>query len=219
MADVGSREDGRDRVQVLIASGNTDKCREIRALLALPWLAWVGVAELAGGWTAPPEDAGTFAGNALQKARSGAAQSGLPCLADDSGLIVPALGGAPGVYSSRYAGPAATARDNNRRLLQELAGVADRRAWFECAVVLVDRAGAIVAEGCGRVTGHVTHGPERGRLGFGYDPLFVPDGYSATFGELGAEVKDRISHRARAMAALRQAIDEAGITARLRLRA
>jgi len=215
MAAVQDRAGEQRAVRVLIASGNSGKCREIRALLALSWLTWVEPGELPVRWIAPAEDAGSFFGNARQKARSGAAQSGLPCLADDSGLIVPALGGAPGVYSSRYAGERATARDNNRRLLESLAGQEDRRARFECAVVLVDAGGEIVAETTGRVTGRITSGPERGERGFGYDPLFVPDGYSQTFGELGDEVKGRISHRARALAALREALERASAAERL----
>ncbi len=150
----------------------------------------------------------TFAENALLKARAVAAATGLPAVADDSGLCVRVLGGAPGVFSARWAGSHGDDGANLRLLLDQLADVPDphRTAWFECAAAFVDpRPGAAPADRevvvHGRLTGTLTAAP-RGRNGFGYDPVLVPDGDSRTCAELTAQEKDAISHRGQAMRAL-----------------
>lgn len=155
------------------------------------------------------EDADTFVGNARLKARALSAATGLAALADDSGLEVETLDGAPGVHSARFAGDAATDADNVALLLERLAEFVDpsqRRARFRCVIVLHRPDGTeVVAEG--EVAGHIAHSP-RGTAGFGYDPVFVPDDAGGqTFAEMGTEAKHRISHRGRALAALVAALD------------
>ena len=150
------------------------------------------------------EDADTYAGNAIKKARFYARETGVPTLADDSGLEVEALGGAPGVISARYAGEHANDSDRRKLLLAELAktGSDNRRARFVCAVAIATVAGEVLNLSEGICEGTITFEP-RGESGFGYDPLFVPDGYDQTFGELSDEIKNRISHRARALLKVR----------------
>ena len=189
--------------RLAFASGNRHKVAEIAAMLA------------PRGWEVVPltltvdEDAPTFAGNAEKKARAAQAQSGLPSLADDSGLEVDALDGAPGVRSARWAGAHGDDAANNAKLLAELDGVpaARRTARFRCALVFLDGDGArVVAEGAceGRIGESA-----RGDGGFGYDPLFLVDGDAAgrTMAELSPDEKNRISHRARALEALLRALD------------
>ena len=150
------------------------------------------------------EDADTYAGNAIKKARFYARETGVPTLADDSGLEVEALGGAPGVISARYAGEHANDSDRRKLLLAELAktGSVNRRARFVCAVAIATVAGEVLNLSEGICEGTITFEP-RGESGFGYDPLFVPDGYDQTFGELSDEIKNRISQRARALLKVR----------------
>jgi XTP/dITP diphosphohydrolase len=190
--------------RLAFASGNRHKVAEIGAMLRQR------------GWEVEPlpltvdEDAATFAGNAEKKARAALAQSGLPSLADDSGLEVDALDGAPGVLSARWAGEPCDDTANNAKLLRELAGVPDERrtARFRCALVFVDGDGTrLVADGACR--GRIGHAP-RGAGGFGYDPLFLIDGdeEGRTMAELSADHKNRISHRAMALAKMVQALDE-----------
>lgn len=190
---------------VVLATRNPGKARELAALLA-------GVAgrleSLADhpGVALPPEEAPTYRDIALAKARAVQAALGVPALGDDSGLEVDALAGAPGVRSARYAGADARDADNNQRLLAELAGVpeAGRSARFRCVLALVRGPGdEIVAEGT--CEGRILEAP-RGGGGFGYDPLFLPEGGSRSFAELPADLKNRLSHRARAAAALRAAL-------------
>ena len=147
----------------------------------------------------PPETGTTFEENALQKARFVFEATGEPALADDSGLEVDALQGAPGVHSKRYTAEA-TAASNNRALLMALDGVSDRRARFVCALALVSKLGEEVVRGT--VEGEIGHAP-RGEGGFGYDPLFLPDDAPGrTMAELSPQEKDNISHRGRAVAHL-----------------
>jgi len=183
-------------MKLLIATRNRHKLDEIRAILNLPDLVLVG-ADAVPGLPEVDEDAGTFEGNARKKAQTLAQAGCCWTLADDSGLEVLALGGAPGVYSARYAGANATTADNNAKLLQALAGVTDRRACFRCVLALAAPDGRCwTVEG--RCAGRILEVP-RGRQGFGYDPLFVPDGSSKTFAELDAAEKNGLSHRARAL--------------------
>jgi XTP/dITP diphosphohydrolase len=189
-------------MQLLVATRNAHKLQEIRAILNLPGLALSGADEVPG-LPEVDEDAPTFEGNALKKARTLAAASGRWTLADDSGLEVDALGGAPGVISARYAGPEASTPANNAKLLRALDGVKNRRARFRCVLALCAPDGRTwTVEG--RCEGKILEAP-RGAQGFGYDPLFVPDGYEQTFAELAGGVKNRISHRA---VALQRAVAE-----------
>jgi XTP/dITP diphosphohydrolase len=193
--------------RLLLASANPGKLRELRAILRGLPVALVGLADTGAG--EPPEVAetgATFLDNALEKARAYAAWSGLAAVADDSGLEVDALGGAPGVHSARYAGEGAGDRANLDELLAELAGVPPERrtARFRCAAVLVDRdLGEWHAEGTWE--GRLLEGP-RGTGGFGYDPVFVPDGWDRTSAEVDPATKDAASHRGRAFRTLRPAI-------------
>jgi XTP/dITP diphosphohydrolase len=153
------------------------------------------------------EDADTFAGNAAKKAREVSAATGLPALADDSGLEVDALGGAPGVWSARYAGPGASDAANNAKLLAALRGVPPegRTARFRAVLALADTAGPLgdaVITADGACEGVVLEAP-RGTGGFGYDPLFLVPALGQTFAELGVGTKGEMSHRARAMQAIR----------------
>jgi len=154
------------------------------------------------------EDGVTYADNAIAKARFYAAATGLLALADDSGLELAALGGAPGVYSARYAGEGASDADRRALLLSELAKVdsGDRRARFVAAVAIATPAGSVLNLSEGICEGTIIFEP-RGSGGFGYDPLFVPDGYDQTFAELPDRVKNRISHRARALMRMRDSLD------------
>ena len=194
-------------MRVLLATNNAHKADEIRNALDMPGWEFVTLGE-AGVASDPVEDADSFEGNARIKALAAAQASGMAALADDSGLVVDALDGAPGVYSSRYAGEDADDAANNEKLLRELADVADeeRTARFVCTLVFVDEQGReTVAEGCveGRI-GHV----ERGSEGFGYDPLFFPDEFAGamTFAEVPQSEKSAISHRGRALMHLKDAL-------------
>jgi len=189
-------------MNVLVATRNAHKLEEIRQIFALPGLQLLAADEVPGLPEDVVEDAETFEGNALKKARELCAASGLWTLADDSGLEVRALGNAPGVYSARYAGEPCSYPANNAKLLRELAGVTDRRARFRCAIALCAPDGREWTVD-GRCTGEILH-ESRGSNGFGYDPLFVPDGYVQTFAELDSATKNAISHRG---AALRRAAE------------
>jgi len=147
----------------------------------------------------PVEDGATFLDNARIKARAVHAATGLPALADDSGIEVDALNGGPGVHSARFAGPEASDAENLALLLDRLRGVPERGARYRAVVVLIDGQSENVAEGV--LEGRIAGAP-RGTGGFGYDPAFVPEGESRTVGEMAADEKDAISHRARACRAL-----------------
>jgi non-canonical purine NTP pyrophosphatase (RdgB/HAM1 family) len=184
---------------IILATGNPNKAREFEALME-----GIHVEPMPPGFELPPETGTSFYENARLKAqaahdeylsRAGAGESPW-VMADDSGIEVRALGWAPGIYSARYAGEDATDTGNVDKMLSELAGVDERSARFVCVIVCVAPDGAEYrAEGV--FPGNITTEP-RGRSGFGYDPIFVPDGYSLTVAELSAEEKNRISHRARA---------------------
>lgn len=189
-------------MRLLLATRNAHKLREIREILDLPEVELIGTDE----WPGLPEveeDGLTFVENAVKKAVTLARAAGLWALADDSGLEAQALGGEPGVYSARYAGEPVSYPANNAKLLDRLAGVTDRRARFVCVIALAspDGASRTVTGLCG---GRISLAP-RGANGFGYDPVFVPDGLDRTFAEMDAESKNRLSHRG---AALRQAREE-----------
>jgi XTP/dITP diphosphohydrolase len=190
-------------MHILVATRNRHKLDEIRAILNIPGVQLVGADEVSGLPEEVVEDADTFAGNAVKKARELCAASGLWTLADDSGLEVDALGGEPGVRSARYAGEPSNAAANNARLLRALAGVGNRAARFRCVLALAAPDGRIWTVD-GRCEGRIGLA-EAGCGGFGYDPLFIPDGHRLTFAELPAAEKNRISHRGAALAAAVQA--------------
>ena len=184
-------------MQLVCASANPDKVVEIQQLLA-------GVVELLPRPAGVPdvvEDADSLVGNARLKAAALCAATGLPAVADDTGLEVDALGGAPGIHAARYAGDASSYADNRRKLLSELAGFDDRRAAFKTVAIVVWPDGSeLHVEG---VCPGVITTAERGAVGFGYDSVFQPDeGGGATFAEMDAAAKHAISHRGRAFRAL-----------------
>ena len=180
--------------RLVIASHNQGKIREIAALMAPFGIAVLSAAAL--GLPEPEETGITFEENAALKARAAAAGSSLPALADDSGLVVAALGGDPGIYSARWAGPARDFALAMRRVEDGLAGKTDRRAHFVAALALAWPDGHV------ELFRGEAHGtlvwPPRGTRGFGYDPIFLPGGRDLTFGEMDQDEKHRISHRAEA---------------------
>ncbi len=183
--------------KLVLASNNAKKMKELNALLAPLGFEVIPQGQL--GIPEAEEPHCTFVENALTKARHAAQLSGLPALADDSGLCVAALGGAPGVYSARYAGEPKSDARNNAKLLADLAGQSDRRAHFACVLVLVrtaDDPQPIIAEG-------EWHGEiltaQRGADGFGYDPLFYVPTHCQTAAELDGAIKNQLSHRGQAM--------------------
>ena len=188
----------------VVATQNPGKARELAAILEnrfeLVTAGDLGLAE-------PEETETTFVGNALLKARAAARASGLAAIADDSGLSVAALDGAPGVYSARWAGPDQGAAGALRKVAGRVAAPErdDRAAWFTCALAVAwpDEGPMLVVEG--RVDGTLTF-PGRGTRGFGYDPIFVPEGHAQTFGEMDPAAKDAMSHRARAFEKLKAAL-------------
>jgi XTP/dITP diphosphohydrolase len=190
--------------RLVVATHNPGKARELAAILENRF-DLVTAGEL--GLPEPEETETTFVGNALLKARAAAQASGLVALADDSGLSVAALDGAPGVYSARWAGPGkdfglAMARVEERL---QATGLEDRAAWFTCALAVAwpEEGPALVVEGV--VRGQLTF-PARGERGFGYDPIFTPEGGALTFGEMEPAAKDAMSHRARAFEKLKAAL-------------
>ena len=186
-------------MRLCFASNNAHKLDEIRPLLpsSLELLSLTDI----GCHEELPETQDTLEGNARQKAEYVRQHYGVACFADDTGLEMTALGGAPGVYSARYAGPQRLAEDNVAKLLQELAGQPDRSACFRTVVALVGADGTM-HEFAGEVAGHITE-DGRGTGGFGYDPVFAPtEGNGRTFAEMSGTEKNRISHRARAVAGL-----------------
>ena len=189
--------------RLVAATHNPGKAVELAALLddrfELLTAGSLGLPE-------PDETETSFVGNALLKARAAANASGLIALADDSGLSVRALDGAPGLYSARWAGPAKDFTQAMGKVEQrlEVSETDDRFAWFTCALAVAWPNGpAVVVEG--RIDGSLVF-PPRGTLGFGYDPIFVPEGHNQTFGEMAPTMKDAMSHRARAFEQLRAAL-------------
>ena len=184
--------------RLVFATNNAHKLEEIRAILgnSIEILSLADIhchADI-------PETADTLEGNARQKSRYVYEHYGLDCFADDTGLEVESLGGAPGVYSARYAdGQGHDSQANMNKLLKEMEEKNDRKAQFRTIISLIEKGEVRQFEGI--VKGQITR-EKRGESGFGYDPIFQPDGYETTFAELGSDIKNRISHRARAVAAL-----------------
>jgi len=184
---------------VYCATGNPGKLREFRLAAALAGIQVEPVPGLAA--ISPCEEAGaTFEANAVLKAEYYGSRAPGLLFADDSGLEVDALGGAPGVYSARFAGPEATDRANNQLLLEKMRGVPGRSARFVCVIALADR-GRMLQTFCGAVEGQILEEP-RGPHGFGYDPLFYYPGFGCSFGEAAPERKLTVSHRGEALRAL-----------------
>ena len=187
-------------MKLVVASNNPGKLREFDALLAP--LGWETIPQTALNVSECEEPHGTFVENALAKARHASAATGLPALADDSGICVHALGGAPGVYSARYAGEPKSDQRNNEKLIEELAGQAVRSAHYVCVLVFVRRPDdpqPLIAEG--EWHGEIVDSP-RGEGGFGYDPYFLLSNEGVTAAELPAEEKNSRSHRGKALTKL-----------------
>jgi XTP/dITP diphosphohydrolase len=186
---------------LVLATRNQGKIMEFRKLLSG---FEVNIKSLSDFGPIPPvlEDGRTFEENAYKKAHFTAKVLGFPALADDSGLVVDALKGGPGVHSARFAGEGASDEANNLKLLKMMQGMASRKAAFECAIVIaVPRGPALVYEG--RCEGEIAY-EMRGTNGFGYDPVFYYPAMKKTFGEMSQEEKNRVSHRGKAMAGLRE---------------
>lgn len=179
---------------LVFATNNLHKLEEVRDILGGSFR--IASLKEIGCTDDIPETADTLEGNALQKARYVKDKFGYDCFADDTGLEVEALGGAPGVFSARYAGPGHDSEANMQKLLKELEGKTNRQAQFRTVVALILEGREYTFEGIVRGT-ILTE--RRGTAGFGYDPVFVPEGYAETFAEMGSEEKNRISHRARAV--------------------
>jgi XTP/dITP diphosphohydrolase len=194
-------------LKLVLATGNAGKLRELRALLARRDVEVLSQADF--NLVTPEETGATFAQNALLKARHVAAATGLPAIADDSGIEVDALDGRPGVYSARYAGADASDEDNNRKLLEELGDLpsGQRTARYRCVLVMVRDASDVDPVICeGAWEGRIGFAP-RGTGGFGYDPLFVIDDTGLTAAELAPGVKNRLSHRGQALRLLEACFD------------
>jgi len=194
-------------LRVLVATGNPDKLREVSEIIAFPGLEITSLNDL--GVKGPEETSLTLRENAWIKATHGFRVSGIPTVAEDTGLFVDALGGMPGVFSSRFAGPGATYGDNRQKLLSLLEGVPfeKRRAWFT-TVACLTRNGEDFTFVEARAEGFITR-EEQGKSGFGYDPVFLYAPMGRTFAELPPEVKNRISHRAKAFRIMKEIIKNA----------
>jgi XTP/dITP diphosphohydrolase len=196
-----------EKRRIVVATANAGKLAEIAAAIDIPGFEFVTAAALGAESIEVAETGETFTDNAYLKAEAYRKRFGLAALADDSGLVVDALGGRPGVRSSRYAGERATDADNTRRLLEELDGFGPemRAARFQCVVVFVDEQGEPVSA-CGTCEGQIAFSP-RGSGGFGYDPVFLPEeAAGATMAELQMGEKNAISHRGKALRALKAAL-------------
>jgi len=185
------------RLTLLVGSKNPKKAAEIQRLLVSLPLRVISLNDLPEEIPPAPEEEDDFLKNAESKALHYARLTGLLTVADDSGLCVDALGGAPGVHSSRYAGPEQNDRKNIEKLLRQLSGVRDRRAYFVCALALA-KPGSLLFSLISSCYGRITTRPA-GTRGFGYDPVFIPEGHSRTFAQMSPEEKDRISHRGKAL--------------------
>ena len=193
-------------MRVVIASKNQGKIDEIESIMAMTGIEFLSFDDFEN-WPEVAETGATFKENALLKARAISGFARLPALADDSGLEVDVLGGEPGVLSSRYAGPHSSTPENNAKLLRKLGHTAfeERAARFRCVAAFASSDGSVLlAEGT--CEGHITLEP-RGAAGFGYDPLFMPEGYDRTIAELSPEEKNLISHRGKAFRMLKEKLE------------
>lgn len=186
-------------MRLLIASKNSRKIRELRHLLGVIQQLELSSLNDFPGYVQPEENGATFEENALIKVKDASNKFKIAAMADDSGLVVPALQGAPGVNSSRYSGVNATDAENRKKLLRDMKDLhgVDRNAYFECCIAFCSPdANPQLFQG--RCMGSIAQ-QEKGKNGFGYDPLFIKDGYSLTFGEMEEAIKNQISHRAKAI--------------------
>ena len=190
-------------IQILAGTSNKHKVEEFKSAIShlLPDLQILMTSDFPS-FPDVEENGTSFEENASIKAKHASAYADMPAFADDSGLEVMALNGEPGIYSARYAGEKATDAEKMAKVLAGLEGKSDRRARFVCVIALA-AGGEITQLFRGEVHGVIAHEP-RGDHGFGYDPIFIPDGYDKTFGELGAEIKEKISHRAVALEKMTQ---------------
>jgi XTP/dITP diphosphohydrolase len=198
------KEDAANVLQIIIATRNPHKTREFRELLGTGFE--IKDLDSNPGIVMPEETGRTFEENAILKAVTVSKTLDHPVMADDSGLEVDSLGGAPGIYSARYAGKKTSDLANLDKLLRELRNDEQRSARFRCVIALA-RAGKALGTFEGVVEGVIVDQP-RGNNGFGYDPVFRPNGFAQTFAEMAAPLKDKISHRAKAVAALREKLRE-----------
>ena len=182
--------------RLLFATSNTHKLEEVRNILGARYIV-EGLDSIAFSGEIP-ETSPTIEGNAVEKVEFIARFTAQPVFAEDTGLIVPALDGAPGVYSARYAGDHKSDKDNMAKLLRELQDKSkDRRAYFQTVLAFRDAGGKVTTFN-GEVHGKIAHSPH-GDKGFGYDPVFIPDGWEETFAQLGDDIKNTISHRRKAL--------------------
>ena len=190
--------------EMLIATNNTGKLLEFSELFSELPIKFYTLKDFPD-ITDIPETGSTFEENAALKAKGYAKQTGLWTLADDSGLEVSILKGAPGIYSARYAGEKATIEEKIKKLLDEVekTGDKEKRARFVCTISLADKSGNLIHSETRYCEGNLTAKP-RGHNGFGYDPVFIPEGFEQTFGELSKEIKQQISHRARAASQIKR---------------
>ena len=184
-------------MEIVFATHNQHKTAEARDILGPDWI--LKNLQDIGQVEEIPETSDTLQGNALQKAQYVFEKYHTNCFADDTGLEIEALNGRPGVYSARFAGEHCSYSDNVNKVLSEMEGMTNRRACFKTVVALILDGETFYFEG--RIDGHITEKPS-GEGGFGYDPVFMPDGYDKTFAELSAEEKNKISHRGIAMSKL-----------------
>jgi len=191
-------------MKLLMSTGNPNKLIEARDLLEAKGFQVLGLSDLSQDFPEVVEDLETLEGNALKKAREIAKISQMPTFSDDTGLEVDFLDGAPGVYSARYAGPEADAAANRRKMLSEMKESDDRKANFRTVIALVDGIKEFTFHGL--CEGSITR-EERGNAGFGYDPIFLPDGFERTFAEMSLRDKNGISHRAKALRAFAEFLD------------
>lgn len=182
-------------MKLVFATNNKHKLDEVRKITSRHPVEIVSLTEI-NCFDDIPETADTLEGNALQKAHYIQEKFGLNCFADDTGLEVEALNNAPGVYSARYAGPGHDSEANMKKLLHEMEGKENRKARFRTVIALVWNGKTYTFDGI--VNGTITT-TKRGENGFGYDPIFIPEGYEQTFAELGNDIKNQISHRAKAV--------------------
>ncbi len=191
---------------MIAATKNTHKLKEIDEILKPFGINVISVEEVGLSHIEVVEDGNTFEENSMKKAETIMRLSKKDAIADDSGLSVQALGGQPGVYSARFSGENATDKENNKKLLSMLEGVSDRSAKFVSVVSLVFSDGKKISVR-GECSGKIGY-EEKGNNGFGYDPLFIVDGYDKTFGELDSEIKNEISHRANALKKLKKELEK-----------
>ncbi|NWF88633.1 MAG: RdgB/HAM1 family non-canonical purine NTP pyrophosphatase [Ignavibacteriaceae bacterium] len=185
--------------KIIFATKNLGKLKEVRNIIGEKEIELISLNEF-NNVGEIVEDGNSFEENAVIKAKHVYHLLGLPVIADDSGLVVEQLGGEPGIYSARYAGENATDEDNNKKLISKLSFFPKpHRAKFVCSAVYIDGKGIVKAQG--EILGQILHEP-KGTNGFGYDPLFLPDGYDKTTAELDMEEKNKISHRSKAFKSL-----------------